>query len=62
MVSGPEDIEQVAGCIDRLAAAHAIELALSAAREPVAVLDLAHFHFIQMLGGDAAWPDRSALH
>lgn len=46
----------------RVAAAHAVEVALGYVSHPDAVLEIAQHHFKQILGHDEDWPERRVLH
>lgn len=48
--------------IDRVCACHAVELALRTEIDPKFILEMAQYHFEQMLGDDAEWPERRLLH
>lgn len=48
--------------IDRTCAGHAVEMALKTEIDPKFILEMAQYHFWQMLGEDAEWPERSLLH
>jgi hypothetical protein len=48
--------------IYRTCAGHAVDLALKTEIDPKFILEMAQYHFEQMLGADAEWPERRLLH